>query len=141
MKRFVFVVSIVMAIAGGQDKKDDGNRDLDRLRGTWKVVSIIQNGREVPNASDNSISFDAQNVTIKEKNGQSKGTCTLDAAKEPKHIDLIPDNDKGKKVQAIYSLKGDELKLCLAAPGRDRPTKFESKPGSRYRLVILKRGN
>jgi hypothetical protein len=40
---------------------------------------------------------------------------------------------------AIYALDGDELKLCLEAAGKPRPTKFESKPGDTTVVWVLKR--
>src|SRR5262249_45608483 len=138
MKRLVLAAMVIVLGAGADDKKDEGKKDLDLLKGTWKVTSMIVNGKEDANASDHGITFDGEKVTIKEKNGESKGTCKIDTAKEPKQIDLTPDDDPDKKIVGIYSLKDDELKLCLTR-GAERPTEFESKEGSKRRFVVLKR--
>ncbi len=135
MRRVAFVALVFLAI-GADDKNDPGARDLALLKGTWSVVSMIQDGNNVPNAADQAVTFDGKNVTIKEKERDSKGTCKLDATKDPRHIDLIPNDNPDRKLLGIYSLKGDELTICLA--GGDRPTEFESKAGSRRRLVVLK---
>ena len=47
--------------------------------------------------------------------------------------------NKGKPAQGIYALDGDMLKICYTLPGKDRPTAFDSKPGSAATLVIWKR--
>jgi hypothetical protein len=38
---------------------------------------------------------------------------------------------------AIYELKGDSLRLCVAEPGEIRPTKFEGK--GKNSLLLFKR--
>ena len=66
---------------------------------------------------------------------------SIDVDKEPKHINLIgtEGENKGKPAQGIYLLDGDTLKICYTLPGKDRPTAFESKPGSAATLVIWQR--
>jgi hypothetical protein len=39
----------------------------------------------------------------------------------------------------IYELSGDELKICLADPGADRPKEFASAKGSKATYMVLKR--
>ena len=51
---------------------------------------------------------------------------TLDPAKSPKQIDFKALSD-GKTGLGIYELRGDELKLCLANPGKERPSSFDGK--------------
>jgi len=47
--------------------------------------------------------------------------------------------DKGKTLLGIYELSDDAYKVCFAAPGKDRPTEFNSKEGSGNRLIVMKR--
>ena len=45
---------------------------------------------------------------------------------------------KGHEEQGIYQFKNnDELEMCFAPPGRDRPTKYEGTAGNT--LISLKR--
>ncbi len=56
----------------------------------------------------------------------------LDTAKGSNAIDYL-DNlsgaNKGKSQEGIYELKGKSLRICMGAPGKPRPTTFESKKG------------
>jgi hypothetical protein len=56
-------------------------------------------------------------------------------------MDTTHEIDPGKPIVqlAIYSLDGDELKVCLEAAGKPRPTKFVSKAGDTSVVWVLKR--
>jgi uncharacterized protein (TIGR03067 family) len=56
-------------------------------------------------------------------------------------MDITREIDPGKPLShpATYALNGDELKLCLEAAGKPRPTKFESKAGDTTIGWVLKR--
>ena len=69
----------------------------------------------------------------------------LDAGKDPKQIDITVTKVNGTPsspigiITGIYVLDGDELRLCLAEMGKDRPVKFPEKPGP-GEVLILHRG-
>ena len=44
-----------------------------------------------------------------------------------------------KTLFCIYELKGDDLRLCYALFGTDRPTEFTSGTGTRHILMLYKR--
>lgn len=60
-----------------------------------------------------------------------KARFTLDAARRPATVDylLLEGPSKGKAQAGIYELTGDELKVCMAAPGKPRPGEFASRQG------------
>jgi uncharacterized protein (TIGR03067 family) len=66
---------------------------------------------------------------------------TLDTSNDPRHIDyvLLQGADKGKSQTGIYALSGDELKVCVAAPGKARPDDFSSKPGDQRNYTTWRR--
>jgi uncharacterized protein (TIGR03067 family) len=67
---------------------------------------------------------------------------TVDGDNDPKTIDFIflERPDKGKKSLGIYKLEGkDKIVLCWSDPGKERPTKYESKPDSGILLQVLVR--
>ena len=65
---------------------------------------------------------------------------TIDPSKDPKEMDWIVEIDPGHPIRqpAIYSLAGDTLKICHAAAGKPRPTKFESRKGDSGGVWVLK---
>ncbi|MFL5338583.1 MAG: sigma-70 family RNA polymerase sigma factor [Gemmataceae bacterium] len=61
----------------------------------------------------------------------------LDASKDPKQIDIAFTQVNGPDaIKGIYSLDGNELRLCLGARGKDRPTAFPEKPGPGEVLIL-----
>src|SRR5215471_8919375 len=68
-------------------------------------------------------------------------TYTLTAA-QPSLIDLTTvDQDKPAALhtRGIYTIRGDVLTYCIAAPGRPRPAEFATAKGDGHTLVVLKR--
>lgn len=55
-----------------------------------------------------------------------------------KFIDISPTAgpDRGKTYRGIYELNDNELKVCTASPGKERPNDFTSKTGSSHQLFI-----
>jgi uncharacterized protein (TIGR03067 family) len=81
-------------------------------------------------------------LTLEEHNGEEQsGTYKADTSKKPIHIDVTPNHgkDKDKVFKGILILEGNQLTLCLARPGDDRPTKASSKEGSGHILLVLER--
>jgi uncharacterized protein (TIGR03067 family) len=60
-----------------------------------------------------------------------KARFKSDPSKSPKTVDYVntAGANKGKTQLGIYELKGDLLRVCMAAPGSERPTRFESVRG------------
>src|SRR5438067_9840968 len=91
------------------------------LQGEWRIVAVEGDG-PAKMLKDNveRILIDAERITA-----GRPADYTLDAAK--KTIDMTiaagPKVEQGKYLGA-YELKGDELKLHFALPGKDRPSGF-----------------
>lgn len=60
-----------------------------------------------------------------------KARFTLDHSQKPAGVDYVnlEGTNKGKSQAGIYELRGGTLSICMAAPGRPRPTSFSSKAG------------
>src|SRR5262249_3566898 len=120
----------------------------EKLKGTWKAVTIERGGQSKEDTKDHCLAFADGEFTLK-RDGElfAKGKYTLDPAKDPKEIDMEitedrgdGDNNKGKKVLGIYTVTGDELRWCLAPPGEaDRPKEFATQAGTKHMLITLKR--
>jgi uncharacterized protein (TIGR03067 family) len=64
------------------------------------------------------------------------------AATQPAQIDLTtlsPGSSNPLHTYGIYSVQGDVLTYCVAAPDQPRPTGFATRKGDRHTLAVLKR--
>ncbi len=117
---------------------DEPRSDLDKLQGFWILVSREFEGMKTqsPKEVGFKVTFHGNKVTV-EQQGMTfpLGTFELDPKLEPKSYDRKLLN--GKTGKGIYKLDGHELKICLAAPGDNRPTEFSTKPGDGRSLVTV----
>ncbi len=108
--------------------------ELKSLAGTWKITSMIADGRELEEDSYKTWRriVDGTNITWKNADGTFLETSIkIDPSKKPKQIDstIESGDDKGKVMLAIYEVKGDEFRMCFAPPDMPRPTEFASRAG------------
>jgi uncharacterized protein (TIGR03067 family) len=123
-----------LALLGGADDK----KELEQFKGTWNIADFKGPG---PSEVKGTFTFDGRDLAIKAGERDHKGTITLDPGKTPKEIDVVPGDgpDTGKTMKGIYSLDKDELKICLARTGNDRPKTLEANADGGVLLVTLKR--
>jgi uncharacterized protein (TIGR03067 family) len=69
------------------------------------------------------------------------GTVKFDPSQKPPRIDLTYTTGPGKgtKRLGVYAATGDSLTIALAAAGKERPAKVESKPASGVTLYEYRR--
>lgn len=137
MKRrfgLMILLAVVTVIVG-----DDKPAATPTIRGKWEVSAATFNGTAFTGPKDRILDFGEDEVTMFDGRAPTRyAAYTLDATTDPKHIDL--DSGAGdKKALGIFALDKDELKICYAEPGAERPAKFESKAGARVFLLVLKR--
>jgi len=139
---------LILATCGllAEDIKNDAE-EMKRLEGSWKLVSLEAGGKK--GLSGEGRAFD-KIVIAGGKLTMSNSPFTnlpvkIDATQKPKSIDLLlPKEAGGKPWYGIYSLDGDELKLCLIvvkkgeASDARRPDTFETKDKP-LMLLTLKR--
>jgi uncharacterized protein (TIGR03067 family) len=109
--------------------------DYSRLQGVWSFVSVEVDGAEQPTASFEGhrlIILEDGRYTIVQGPRITTGRVTLDPTRTPKHYDVtITDGPRRDQVTpGIYDFSGDTFRICLALPGRDRPSTFDTQPGS-----------
>jgi uncharacterized protein (TIGR03067 family) len=122
----------VVAFAVGGAIGGDGKNDQAKLQGNW--TNEVQGKKH-----EMKFSKDTFTLTFAdgEKKAHVKGTFKIDAAKKPKHIDMMitegegpGEKFKGMTAHAIFELDGDTLKWCANQPGKDeRPTEFPANEG------------
>lgn len=98
--------------------------DLDKLHGTWVVVSAELDGSEAKCdlKKGDKLLFDGTKYKFEAKHFPESGTFSLDPKTKPKEIDFL--DTKDKKSHGIYELNSEELKLCFA--DSERPKQFKS---------------
>jgi uncharacterized protein (TIGR03067 family) len=129
-------------VVAGDAKEDAAKKDLDALQGKWSVVSLTRDGTVEPISKDAVRVITGGNYTMKLHPLLTiKGKYEIDPTTSPKNMETVASTgpNKDKRLLGIYELDGDSLKICYAAPGKDRPTEFSSKAGSGWILTVHKR--
>ena len=148
MRRTVFCV---LAMLGSADASADGEngalkKELHAMAGTWRAVSVERDGKAAPGEALKELVMTRDvsgKVVIRRREMVVLESMVkkLDPSKKPKTIDMeqVVGEHKGKIIQGIYEIDGDTLRVCLAQPGKERPTEFSAKAGSSNALAVYKR--
>jgi len=143
----------LLVIAAGllvaADTKDDAiKKDKAKLKGSWSIVAIEEEGKKqaLPEGIKASLVFQDDKLATTGVRGDKKdsreATYVIDPTKKPATIDitLLDGPERGKTVPGIYAFEKDELKICWALKSdQDRPKEFPTKAGSKSILFTLKR--
>src|SRR5258708_3978799 len=138
------VLAAGLLVAADAPKDDAGKKEQEKLQGKWSAVSGERDGQKAPDTEIGQIKLEFKDgkmfINIANETKEI-ATLKVDGSKKPKTVDLdlTEGPDKGKKAQGIYEVDGDNLKLCVAKPGKDRPTEFATKAGSETTLLVLKK--
>jgi uncharacterized protein (TIGR03067 family) len=132
----IFFVGLVMLSAG------ETATDLERMQGTWTVISLTEQGTAIPAAETDSFEYVVSKdvVTVYQKGKVAvKYQVKLDPDKKPKAIDFTDQTDgkNGNTEPGIYVFDGEKLKFCLDEKRKGRPTVFEGKETETYSVIVL----
>lgn len=132
---------VLLSLAASQNSlSEDAKNDLE---GTWDLVSLERDGKEVKPQNDTKMVTTGSKFVIK-AGGKivAAGTATYDASKKPKAVDVTYTEgpDKGKTLKGIYEVVGDTARFCRAGtPEQERPTEFKTKAGTGGLASVYKR--
>jgi uncharacterized protein (TIGR03067 family) len=138
----VWMLLAVNLVPAADGRRADAGGELPKLGGTWQITSVEREGHKIHGFTKCQLIVADDTITVKENNQPLfKGAVTLDPSKTPKAIDWSIDSGDGKSQTAlgIYSLDGDDLKLCWGQPGKERPAGFTAKAGTSEMVMVLKR--
>jgi RNA polymerase sigma-70 factor (ECF subfamily) len=113
------------------------------LQGTWVPVSVLVDGKEIPqDGHDLRFVFAGDRVTTRLAGMNSaEYSFTLDSGRRPKTIDLtvLTMPLKDKVFRCAYELDGDTLKICFPGEDGQRPPEIASRPNTGVVLITLQR--
>lgn len=140
------VLTAILLIAADGPQDDAVKKDLEKLQGTWVLVSAERDGKKLSEEEVKKTKITIKNDTFvfPDASGigtSQKGIIKLFPSKTPKWMDSKATNDKAKEVTSlgIYEFTSDGYKVCFAPPGKDRPKEFTSTPGSGHIHQVWKR--
>ena len=147
----LFALTVCSFIAGAgslpaDDAKDDAiKKERQKYIGTWRVTSLIVDGKEISEEDAKKISVineaDGKWTIQVEGKPLARGISDIDPTTKPKTIDFTPSDgaNAGQTCLGIYELGKNTRKLCYAPPNKHRPSEFASNPGTGYVVVTFKR--
>lgn len=115
--------------------EDAAQKELKKLEGAWLVTAFSLHGQQMSaeqlQQMRMSYQFKGDKCTVKQGEllKEDEATIKLDPTKQPKTIDVTKTvgDGKGQKLQGIYELNDDTLRICYQAGGNNRPTEFSDK--------------
>jgi RNA polymerase sigma factor (sigma-70 family) len=127
------------------DTRREDRLGPERLQGKWALVSLVQDGVELPNDQTRDIRLELTDKVFRSDLSSRlfrQAAYTIDPSREPKWMDVISPGGFGEHVcRCIYRMERDQLTLCITWPGGERPTRFESRPGSGITLTQWRRAD
>ena len=118
---------------------------LNLLQGDWQVTEQEHGGKKSDKKEIAKLTLSVEKKAFTTRDAgdvKEEAEVTALAAKEkPYAIDLkvTAGPDRGKVAKGVWRLDSDELRVCVAEPGRDRPTEFKGAEGSGHTLLVFKR--
>jgi uncharacterized protein (TIGR03067 family) len=108
--------------AGKAGDQPTALKDEEAIQGTWTLVRLDQVNHEPTDEEKASWAKGLFKVVITADKlifpDKSEGIYKLDSSKDPKRFDLtVEDNQRAGTAPGIYSLKGDELRICYGRAG------------------------
>src|SRR5262249_22345279 len=141
--RWIQLFTVALVLSALPTARGDGPRDTDAIQGTWMASTAELGGKPLPEEARKSIRVTLKDgtYTLTAGKGPDRGTVKLGPAAKPRAMDVTGTEgpNKGKTFLAIYELEADTLKVCYDLSGKGRPSKFETKEGTRLFLVTYKR--
>jgi uncharacterized protein (TIGR03067 family) len=116
------------------------NADKEALQGTWRPVSMLENGKSLPDDQIKNTTVKIENFNFTFTNGKDShgGLYLIDPRKSPKTLDIAVTKGKeaGKVYFAIYKFEDGKMIQCMEVSNTNRPTEFTGDAGSGNLLEV-----
>jgi uncharacterized protein (TIGR03067 family) len=139
--RCLLVLGVGLLLAAGPTKDEAIKKDKDEMQGTWSVVTVVSDGKEM--AADMLLGAKvifkgdrAEGKVIRLSKGNECG-FKIDPTQKLKAIDFV--HADGAVTPGVYELKGNKIKICNSSPKATRPTSLDAAKGSGWTQIVLYR--
>ena len=114
------VAGLLLASVARPD--DDAAGKPEPVQGEWQLVSTQEEKHSDPGCDQSRMIVQANGGVVFQLAGQtlSQGTVEFGTSGKLRSLDLKPAG--GQTLLAVYELKGDDLMICFAEAGKERPT-------------------
>ncbi len=147
---FVGLISALALARAAADPPDEADAEgtsseVERLQGTWKVVSLTRDGERTKpeDFDDMRLIFSETQYTFKNQQAQRRvGTFKVQPRRKPAILETTYAEEpaEGKTVTRIYQwLDKDTFKLCSPGPDERVPDNFEAPQGSGREVAVWRR--
>ena len=142
----IVTVSLLLTAANAVAQSSATDNDLERFRGHWQVLEMVEDGRGIPeNQMRNLLPgggvLEIVDYTILFKSpidgAKSAKTFRLDATSYPKRI-AIMERDSTTGV-GIYKFDQGKLVVCVSKQSAESFSEFSAAQGSGRTLIVLQR--
>jgi uncharacterized protein (TIGR03067 family) len=122
---------------------DTAKSEKERLQGKWKITSLHLPVGEMSMKEDCYLVFegDKLTMTIKQLNVRTTGDFVIGLSDHPKRLDVVdPGDQKIKRLEMLYELKRDTLKLAMPADLKlTRPKSMEVTKDGNVAVMMCER--
>lgn len=123
------ISSSALFALGHQPPADAVKEELRQLQGTWTITSAEMSGNKVTAEKAGLLAIEIKDTVMTVVSADGKGpkpfTIKIDPSKKPKAMDWLNVQPGAPPLPTIYSIQGDELKICfplLPKKGSNPPT-------------------
>ena len=150
-KKVLVILTVGLLVAFDAPKDNATSVDKEKIQRIWSLDQANVDGQDLDVGKENgknlpadcllTLTFEGNEYSYLTADGQQgKGSYRIDASRQLRTLDLTPSGVNKKPIRAIYKWQGDELKLCVGAPGKDRPTDFTAPAGTGRRVLVFSLG-
>jgi uncharacterized protein (TIGR03067 family) len=142
--RLVVLACFTVAAASAGLRGAGEGRSDPALRGNWVCTAAVVDGKPLAEGVVKELRLTITSERYETRRAEEvlfDSTYRVDSSKNPRQIEMVATEGDaaGQPALGIYAVDGDTLRMCYVLPGGQRPTSFESKPGSKAFLVTWKR--
>lgn len=141
-----FALLLVTALlAADQAKPILDQAALKKLEGKWQLTRREHGGANTDAKEIKAVTVEVKGTTLIIRDGAEVKEEAVITGLNPKAVPATLDlkitkgTGKGDGIAGIYKLDGETLRIGIAEPGKDRPTKLEGAAGTGHTLLVLKK--